>query len=124
MPSMRNFVKICAATSLLAACAQKSDEISATYVSPNEYSGYSCNQLRDEAARISSKASASMSKQDKAAENDGAAVAVGAILFWPALFLIKGDNATATEVAELKGRMEAIERVNAAKKCGIKFAPA
>jgi hypothetical protein len=62
-----------------------------------------------------------MTEQDRAAQNDGTAVAVGAILFWPALFFIKGDKQKATEVAELKGQMEAIEKVNVVKNCGIKF---
>lgn len=116
-----NVKSLICVTFFLSACAQKSDDITASYVSPNEYTGYSCNQLRAEANRVASRASSAMATQDKSAQNDGTAVAVGAILFWPALFFIKGDKATATEVASLKGQIDAIEKANIALDCGIKF---
>lgn len=47
---------------------------------------------------------------------------VGMILFWPSLFLMKGNGAEAAEVARLKGEMEAISQVSLAKNCGIQFA--
>lgn len=47
---------------------------------------------------------------------------VSLVLFWPAAFFMKGDGADAAEVARLKGEMQAIERVNSVKKCGIVFA--
>lgn len=43
------------------------------------------------------------------------------MLFWPALFFIKGEGASAAEVARLKGEMEAIEHASRMKKCGIEF---
>jgi hypothetical protein len=42
-------------------------------------------------------------------------------LFWPALFLIKGDATSGQEVAQLKGDMEAIEQANIQKNCGMQF---
>jgi hypothetical protein len=59
--------------------------------------------------------------QDLKASNDAVATGVGVVLFWPALFFIKGDAGTAQEVAQLKGDMEAIEEANIQKKCGIQF---
>lgn len=44
------------------------------------------------------------------------------VLFWPALFFIKGDGADAAEVAPVKGEMQAIEQLNRMKNCGIVFA--
>lgn len=70
---------------------------------------------------MSARASQAMGAQDKKAENDAAAMAVGMILFWPALFFIKGDSETAAEVSRLKGEMEAIEQASIAKNCGIEF---
>ena len=46
---------------------------------------------------------------------------VGLVLFWPSLFLIKGDGTTAAEVARLKGEMDAIEQTRVKKRCGFKF---
>lgn len=105
----------------LAACASSPDNISASYVSPNQYATYSCAQLRDEAARVSNRAMQVSGAQSSKATTDAIATGVGVVLFWPALFLIKGDGTTAAEVARLKGEMEAIEQVSIQKRCGIEF---
>ena len=70
---------------------------------------------------MTKRAQAAVSQQNKKASNDQAAAAVGAILFWPALFMIQGDGAQAAEVARLKGEREAIEAANRTKNCGIRF---
>ncbi|MBV0891501.1 hypothetical protein KTN05_06480 [Paracoccus sp. Z118] len=106
----------------LAACADKSAEIAPVYVAPSKYAAMNCQQLTAEATTVSSHARRAMEVQDRKAGNDAAAVAVGTILFWPALFFIKGDGAGAAEVAQLKGDMQAIEAVNRARNCGITFA--
>jgi hypothetical protein len=46
---------------------------------------------------------------------------VGAVVFWPALFALKGDGNNAAELARLKGDVEAVEAESIAKKCGITF---
>lgn len=61
--------------------------------------------------------------QDQQAGQDTAAMAVGLIVFWPAMFFARGDGAKAAEVARLKGEMKAIEDASKAKGCGIQFAP-
>ena len=111
-----------ATTMILSACADKSAEIAPAYVSPNYFAPMNCTQLRGEAEAVSSRAQAAMAAQDRKASNDAAATAVGAILFWPALFMIKGDGASAAEVARLKGEMQAIQAVNNSRNCGITFA--
>lgn len=109
------------ATIALSACAEKSSNISAAYISPMQYESYSCRQISEEAMRISARASQVMGAQDKKANSDATATAVGMILFWPALFFIKGDSETSAEVARLKGEMEALEQISIRKKCGIEF---
>lgn len=59
--------------------------------------------------------------QDSKATGDAVATGVGIVLFWPALFFIKGDSTTAAELARLKGEMEAIEQTSIKKNCGITF---
>jgi hypothetical protein len=44
------------------------------------------------------------------------------VLFWPALFFIKGDGADAAEVARIQGEMQPIEQLNRMKNCNIVFA--
>lgn len=105
----------------LAGCASKADDISASYVSPILYQNLTCEQLALEATNVSQRAAVAAGVQDKKAGQDAAAVAVGAVLFWPALFLAKGDGAGAAEVARLKGEMQAIETASVQKNCGIVF---
>ncbi|PQV56589.1 hypothetical protein LX70_02161 [Defluviimonas denitrificans] len=112
---------VLSATVALSACAEKSSNISAAYVSPMMYQNLSCRQISEEANRVSSRASQVMGAQDKKASNDATATAVGMVLFWPALFFIKGDSETSAEVSRLKGEMEALEQASIRKNCGIVF---
>jgi hypothetical protein len=59
--------------------------------------------------------------QDQNATNDAVATGVALVIFWPAAFLLKGNGASAQEVAQLKGEMDAIEQANIRKTCGIEF---
>jgi hypothetical protein len=110
-----------AASAPLCGCATNADNIAAAYVSPIQYQAYSCAQLREEAARVSSRAAIASGAQNQKATGDAVATGVAIVLFWPAAFLIKGDGASAQEVAQLKGDMDAIEQANIAKRCGLQF---
>jgi len=70
---------------------------------------------------VSARAAIANGAQDQKATGDAVATGVGVVLFWPALFFIKGDAASAQEVAQLKGDMDAIEQANIQKKCGLQF---
>lgn len=108
-------------TLALSACAEKSENIQASYISPLQYQSYSCRQLAEEAARISARAAQVAGVQDKNAQNDAVATGVTLILFWPALFFIGGNKENEAELARLKGEMEAIEKVSIQKDCSISF---
>jgi hypothetical protein len=111
----------CALALSVAGCASSSKEISATYVSPVLYQNLSCDQLSLEAARVSSRAAQVAGIQDKNASGDAVKTGVGIILFWPTLFFLDGDGATAAELGRLRGEMDAIEQASIAKNCGIQF---
>ncbi len=82
-----------------------------------------CQQLSAEAARVSGRAAELAGRQNKNATNDAVMTGVALVLFWPAAFAVKGDNATAAELSRLKGEKEAIEHASVAKNCGIVFRP-
>lgn len=103
----------------LSGCADKSSEISGAYVSPLQYQGYSCSQLRQEAQRVSARASQIAGVQDKKAENDAVATGVALVLFWPAVFFIGGNKETRAELARLKGELDAIEQAGIQRNCNI-----
>ncbi len=105
----------------LGGCATDPNNITAAYVSPIQYGGYSCAQLREEASRLSASAAQISGVQKDKASGDAVAMGVGLILFWPSLFFIKGDGTTAAEVGRLKGEMDAVEQTSIKKKCGIEF---
>lgn len=106
---------------LLAGCATSPKDIGAAYVSPIPYQSMTCQQLGEEAQRVSAAAAAASGQQQSQANKDSAAMAVSLIVFWPAIFFVGGDKANAAEVSRLKGEMNAIQQVSVAKSCGIQF---
>ena len=117
---MRRLVTV-AVCATLAGCATSPKDIAPSYVSPILYQNLSCDQLSQEAVRVSNAAAAATGQQQNQANKDAAMMTVGMILFWPSLFMIGGDKGNASEVARLKGEMQAIEQANIAKNCGLQF---
>ena len=66
------FVHLASATAILAGCAAHADKIQPAYVSPLQYSDYSCKQIRMEMTRISRRVNEVAGVQDKQASNDSA----------------------------------------------------
>lgn len=78
------------------------------------YSQYSCDQLREEIARVGSQVDQVTGQQRSRAKTDAWAFGVGMVLFWPALFFMaNGDQKE--ELARLKGEYDAIQ-INATQK--------
>lgn len=102
-------------------CAKSAEQVSAAYVSPIPYQSYTCQQLGQEAERIAARAVALTGAQNQRAVSDAVATTVAVVIFWPAAFMVGGDNAQTAELARLKGEMDAIESVSIQKKCGISF---
>jgi outer membrane lipoprotein-sorting protein len=102
-------------------CASTSDKVAATYVSPMQYESYNCQQLGEEAQRISARAAQASGAQDSQATKDTVATTAAIIIFWPAAFFVQGDKQNAAELARLKGELEAVEQVSIRKQCGIQF---
>jgi hypothetical protein len=75
--------KIAATLSALAltGCATQASDISAAYVSPAQYPSFTCQQLQEEAARVSSNTAIASGPQDQKVNND--AVATGASVLNP-----------------------------------------
>jgi hypothetical protein len=117
---MRVLAAVCVALAL-AGCAQRSDSVTAAYVSPVQYQSFTCQQLKEEAARVAQRAAIAAGQQDQSATNDAIATGVAVIVFFPAAFLIHGNGVNAQELAELKGDMDAIQQANIQKNCGIRF---
>jgi len=117
---MKKLLITAAITLSLAACATNPDKVTGIHVSSSKYAGNTCADLEiaysdndREAARLYN----TMNSRDNV--NKGAAV-VGMLLFWPALFFMKGKNPEHdARMAELKGRKVAIERAADRQNCSL-----
>lgn len=108
----------------ISACASQPEDIGSTSVSTLQYQHYTCRQVALESDRINRRVHELYKSLDEKADNDGAQMAVGLILFWPALFFLEGgDGPEAVEYSRLKGEREAIEKVAVQKECDIEFPP-
>jgi len=111
-------VSIVLLSTFMASCATPPSKISATYVSPLQYSDYSCTQIKGELQRVNEKLIEITGAQQKEADKDAAAMGVGLILFWPALFFLMGEDKK-EELGKLKGEYDALESVAIKKECDI-----
>lgn len=102
---------------ILVSCASSSDKIATSYVSPTQYSSYSCNQLSQELTRLNRRKSDLAGNLDEAASNDAGLTAVSILLFWPAAFALGGNDAQEAEYARLKGEYDAVQQVAVEKNC-------
>ena len=102
-------------------CASKSSQITPSYISPVTYQNYTCEQLGLEAQTVSQQAVIASGQQDKVAHDDTVKTTVGLVFLWPVLLFNKGDGATANNLANLKGQMQAIQQASIQKNCGFKF---
>ena len=82
------------------------------------YANYTCEQLREENARVTSRVVEMTASQRRRANADTAAFAVGMVLFWPALFFMaNGDQKE--ELGRLKGEFDAIQSTGTQNSCGL-----
>lgn len=103
---------------LLAGCASSPDSIPAQSVSTTQYEGYNCTQIAGEMNRVNDRIVALHADLKSKANNDVAAMAVGMLVFWPALFLLEGgDGVEANEYGRLRGEMDALQKVGVQKSC-------
>jgi len=103
---------------LLAGCASQPKDIQVQSVSSIAYDGYNCTQVGTEMSRVNDRITGLYAQLKSKADNDAAAMVVGMVLFWPALFLLEGgDGAEASEYGRLRGEMDALQQAGVRKSC-------
>lgn len=112
-------VMLATAVATLSGCASSSDKIGSQYVSPIQYASLSCAQLGEEAQRVSSRVAHLSGVQDRKATNDAIATGVAIVVFWPAAFLVGGNDQNTAELSRLKGEFDALEQASIRKNCGL-----
>ena len=109
---------------LLSGCATKPSEIGASYVSPYKYKDYDEEQIIMEMDHVGRRTNELYYSLKKEASGDTAQMAVGLLLFWPALFFLEGgDGPEAAEYARLKGEYEALRTVAVQRKISLDMLP-
>jgi len=111
-------VSVLITLAFLSGCATPPEKISSSYVSPLQYQNFSCKQIGAELLRVNRKILEITKVQHKEADKDAAAMGVGMILFWPALFFMIGEDKK-EELARLKGECEALESAAIQKECEL-----
>jgi hypothetical protein len=119
---MKNYLGVVATTSIfVAGCAASSETVTGSYTSPLQYQTFSCQQLGEEAQRISARVAQTSGIQDQKRTSDTVATTAAIIIFWPAAFFVGGNDQNTAELARLKGEFEAIEKAGIQKNCGFQF---
>ncbi len=113
---------LCAASALLVGgCAKSSNQVAAASVSPIQYQNYTCNQIKAELTALNGRLIQGMRRQDDNADGDAAVTAVGAVLFWPALFFIDGDDEGTYQLSQMKGEFNALEQAAIQRNCDVQY---
>ncbi len=121
MSSLKRCVALGVVASMLGStvgCATASKDIASASVSPMQYHTYDCTQLSSEYQRVGNRVTDLGGQLDTKASNDKAKVAIGVVLFWPALLFLDGKNPQEGEFSRLKGEAEALQITLNEKKCG------
>ena len=102
----------------LAACATNPDKVASAYIPSSEYADDSCQRLSFEYGSNNTDAQNLYRSMKTKSRVNATAGVVGAVLFWPALFFMKGKDAGAdAKMAEYKGRETAILKAMNQKGC-------
>ena len=87
-----------------------------------KYKDYDCEMIALETASVEQRTNHLYHSLKTEANKDAGQMAIGMVLFWPALFFLEGgDGPQAAEFAQLKGEYNALEEVATIKKCSINF---
>lgn len=98
-------------------CAQRSANIVPNNVSAYQYASSNCVQLQSEYSSTTNQLNAMMKKQDTIATTDAVMMTAGLLIFWPALIVNAVTPDHKAEIAELKGRQQALNQAMAME-CG------
>lgn len=98
---------------LLAACAERPENIAAADIGPNPYLAFSCSQLSSEGLRLQQQLENLSADQRRAAQGDAFGVF---LLGLPVSSMSGNDNET--DIAVTRGRLQAVEEARNARRCG------
>ena len=118
--TMLKLVVAAACTTQISACASLPDRVGPSHIASAEehYTSFDCDQIRQEMARVGVEARKVAGVQGRLAVQDFVVFGAAVTTFWPALFLLAGDDKE-DELGYLKGKQVALERVAIDKHCPV-----
>lgn len=120
--SIRVAVVLCAAL-VLGSCANSAKNVPASYVAPDRYQAYNCAQLTVEYQRVQGRIVQLGGRLDEVASKDTLMGVFGAVVFFPALWKLGGNEQQEAEYGDLKGEAEAMHQAAFMKRCASLVAP-
>lgn len=121
LPAARGLAAALLAAALLVTttgCATRSGDVAPRATDPAAYRGWDCDRLFDEIDAVQQQAADVAYAVDSRAGNNLIALGLGVTVFWPALLAMRPDGLESQQLAELKGRYEALRSVATARPCG------
>lgn len=106
------------ATLLATGCATRAVDVLAKPTDPATYTSWHCERLFDEIDSVQYQAADVAYAVDSVAGANMVALGLGVMVFWPALLAMQPDGPEAAQLAELKGRFEALRSAAGARACG------
>lgn len=98
-------------------CASRSGEVKPLPANPAQFAGWSCERIDDETERVQRRAAELAWTVDERSGNNIVALGVGVMVFWPALLALRPDGPEADDLAQLKGRFEALREAASLSRC-------
>jgi len=102
---------------LLSGCATRSVDVKPLQANPADFASWGCPRIDDELDRVQQRATDVAYAVDARIGNNILALGLGVTVFWPALLALRPDGPEATELAQLKGRYEALRLAARGQAC-------
>jgi hypothetical protein len=102
----------------LAGCASRSGDVTPKPTDPSTYASWDCEHLFDEIEAVQLRAADVAYAVDSRVGSNMIALGIGVTVFWPALLAMRPDGPESEQLAELKGRYEAMRSASARRPCG------
>jgi len=116
----RTAAMLAAAMALVLAggCASRSGDVVPKAADPASYAAWGCERLFEESDAVQQRAADVAYAVDSRVGNNMIALGLGVTVFWPALLAMRPDGLEAEQLADLKGRFEAMQVAAARQRCG------
>jgi len=101
----------------VAGCATRSVDVRPQAADPAEFAVWDCSRLAEETDAVQQRAADVAYAVDDVAGRNIVALGLGVSIFWPALFALRPNGHEAQELAQLKGRYEALRKASATRAC-------